>query len=104
MRLRTEVEQFVNQVRSEQNNIRALAWDDAWTTDIALIDQHHRKFLAGVNDMFAHLLNGDAGAGVSAMVRMITRTVAELAGHAVASATLPVATVIAPAGSSPVST
>ena len=74
-RLQLEVNRFLEQVRSDQGTIRLIAWDDGWTVGIPSIDKHHREFLDGVNRLFTHMMNGDAGDAASQMAGTVAKTI-----------------------------
>ncbi len=56
--LQQEVARFLDQVRADRD-VRVLSWDDAWNVGIHTIDQHHREFLNGINQLFASLMEGE---------------------------------------------
>ena len=73
--LRTEVGRFLEQVRSDQQNLRVLTWDNAWNTGIVTIDRHHREFLNGVNKLFAKLMAGEGRGSAAQMADLVSKTI-----------------------------
>jgi hemerythrin-like metal-binding protein len=73
--LRTEVGRFLEQVRSDQQNLRVLTWDNAWNTGIVTIDRHHREFLNGVNKLFAALMAGEGRGSAAQMADLVSKTI-----------------------------
>jgi methyl-accepting chemotaxis protein len=74
-RLRTEVDRFLEQVRSDKQSINLITWDDAWTVGVPSIDQHHHEFLNGINDLFTHMMNGDDAAAASRIAAKVAKTI-----------------------------
>ena len=73
--LRAEVGRFLEQVRSDREAVRLLAWDDGWNVGVASIDRHHREFLNGLNTLFGHLMQGEGRGAVPHMANLVATTI-----------------------------
>jgi hemerythrin-like metal-binding protein len=73
--LRTEVRRFLEQVRSDRENVRLLSWDNAWNVGVASIDRHHRGFMDGLNKLFGHLMQGEGRDAVPHMAHLVSTTI-----------------------------
>jgi hemerythrin-like metal-binding protein len=73
--LRTEVRRFLEQVRSDRENVRLLSWDNAWNVGVASIDRHHRGFMDGLNSLFGHLMQGEGRDAVPHMAQLVGTTI-----------------------------
>ena len=73
--LQAEVTRFLGQVRADKDQVRVLSWDSAWAVGVPSIDRHHRAFLEGINDLFAHLFAGDGRDAVPRIARLVGESI-----------------------------
>ncbi len=73
-RLQREVTKFLDNVRSDQDNIRLVMWDDALLTGAPEIDRHHRKMFDELNGFFARMTRGEGLEAARDMVETLART------------------------------
>ncbi|CAA7625996.1 Methyl-accepting chemotaxis protein [Magnetospirillum sp. LM-5] len=62
--LRGEVTRFLDQVRSDKDEMKLMPWLPEYETGISVIDSHHRAYLDQLNSLFADMMTGDGGKGI----------------------------------------
>ena len=70
-RLRLEVTRFLDNVRSDQEELRLAVWDDALRTGVATIDRHHRAMFEELNGFFARMTGGEGVAAARHMAEVL---------------------------------
>jgi methyl-accepting chemotaxis protein len=76
--LRGEVTRFLDQVRSDKEDMKLLTWNPEYETGEAHIDRHHRGFFDQINAFFADMMTGDGGAGA---VNILTSLLDDMKAH-----------------------
>lgn len=71
-RLRLEVSRFLDNVRSDQEQIRLVAWDDTLLTGVPDIDRHHRRMFDELNGFFGRMMQGEGIEGARHMVETLS--------------------------------
>ncbi|MCW9035017.1 MAG: bacteriohemerythrin [Rhodospirillales bacterium] len=56
--LRQEVAKFLEQVRSDKDNMELLQWDDKLRTGVTSIDEDHRELIGMINEFYASMMGG----------------------------------------------
>jgi methyl-accepting chemotaxis protein len=77
-RLRLEVTRFLDNVRSDQDQMRLVAWDDTLLTGSPDIDRHHRTMFDELNGFFARMLQGE---GIEAARQMVETLSTRMHNH-----------------------
>lgn len=70
--LKNEVSRFLDQVRSDRQNMKLLQWDDRLSVGNAEVDRHHRAFIEQLNQFFSAMMHGEGGDGALGLLRVIT--------------------------------
>jgi methyl-accepting chemotaxis protein len=73
-RLRLEVTRFLDNVRSDQEQMKLATWDDALLVGVADIDRHHRKMFDELNGLFARMMHGEGVEAARHMVETLATT------------------------------
>ncbi|CAA7625783.1 Methyl-accepting chemotaxis protein [Magnetospirillum sp. LM-5] len=76
--LRGEVGRFLDQVRSDKDNLELMAWKPEYETGIAVIDSEHRAYLKQINKLFGDMMTGDGAKGI---VRVLPTLLEEMKTH-----------------------
>ncbi|WP_050750744.1 bacteriohemerythrin [Paramagnetospirillum magneticum] len=69
--LRAEVGRFLDQVRSDQSDVKLLNWDNALNMGIGNIDRHHREMFDEVNRLYAKMSQGNGAEAGQGMITLI---------------------------------
>ena len=72
--LRLGVRNFLDNVRSDREELRLAQWDDSLLTGVAVIDRHHRAVFQELNEFFARMMGGEGDAAARRMADV-------MAGH-----------------------
>jgi methyl-accepting chemotaxis protein len=67
-RLRLEVSRFLDNVRSDQDHMQIVGWDDALLVGSPDIDRHHRRMFDQFNEFFTRMMQGEGTAAAAEMV------------------------------------
>ncbi len=76
--LQGEVKRFLDQVRSDKNEMELMPWKDEYETGIATIDSQHRAYLTQINALFADMMTGEGGKGI---VRVLPTLLEDMKAH-----------------------
>jgi methyl-accepting chemotaxis protein len=76
--LKREVGKFLDQVRSDKDNMRLIAWDDALSVGSPEIDRHHREIIDQLNSFFGGMMHGE---GMDAAVKMVAVLSQSMSNH-----------------------
>ncbi|ARJ65064.1 hypothetical protein WV31_05005 [Magnetospirillum sp. ME-1] len=69
--LRAEVGRFLDQVRSDQSDVKLLNWDNALNMGIGTIDRHHREMFDEVNRLYVKMSQGNGAEAGQGMITLI---------------------------------
>ena len=73
--LRKEVARFLQQVRSDKNDLKLVEWDQSLAVGEPDVDRYHRKIIDQLNAFFGHLMYGEATEGATEMLDALGTTV-----------------------------
>jgi methyl-accepting chemotaxis protein len=76
--LRGEVTRFLDQVRSDKDQMKMLMWKDEYETGQVSLDRHHRAFFDKINAFFADMMTGNGGAGA---ITILSSLVDDMMAH-----------------------
>ncbi|CAA7625781.1 Methyl-accepting chemotaxis protein [Magnetospirillum sp. LM-5] len=76
--LQGEVKRFLDQVRSDKDQMELMTWKDEYETGIPAIDSEHRAYLKQINKLFADMMTGDGGKGI---VRVLPTLLGDMKTH-----------------------
>ncbi|MBF0324384.1 MAG: bacteriohemerythrin [Alphaproteobacteria bacterium] len=76
--LQGEVKRFLDQVRSDKDQMELMPWKDEYETGIPAIDSEHRAYLKQINKLFADMMTGDGGKGI---VRVLPTLLDDMKTH-----------------------
>ncbi|OAN66988.1 bacteriohemerythrin [Magnetospirillum moscoviense] len=76
--LQGEVKRFLDQVRSDKDQMELMTWKDEYETGIPAIDSEHRAYLKQINKLFADMMTGDGGKGI---VRVLPTLLDDMKTH-----------------------
>jgi methyl-accepting chemotaxis protein len=83
--LNREVGRFLDQVRSDKDNMRLIAWDDSLLVNSSEIDGQHREIIGQINGFFGRMMHGD---GLDAAIQMVSSLSRIMTDHFSAEETL----------------
>ncbi len=66
--LKREVSSFLNQVRSDQDQVKLLEWDDELACGIAEVDEEHKHLIDVLNSAYARMMSGDSEQAVQELL------------------------------------
>ena len=75
--LKREVGRFLDQVRSDKEAMRLVAWDESLSVGAPDIDDHHREVFEQLNGFFDHMMRGEGMDGALPMMAMLSRSMTD---------------------------
>jgi methyl-accepting chemotaxis protein len=75
--LKRAVGGFLDQVRSDKNNMRLIAWDDSLLVNSPEIDRQHRELFDQINGFFGRMIHGEGLDAALQMVATVSRTMTD---------------------------
>ncbi|HIJ63291.1 MAG TPA: bacteriohemerythrin, partial [Rhodospirillaceae bacterium] len=79
--LKREVGRFLDQVRSDKDNMRLMTWDDSLSVGSPEIDQHHRRIFEELNGFFGRMMHGEGTEGALRMIGTLSRSIEDHFRH-----------------------
>lgn len=76
--LREEVKRFLDQVRSDNSNMKLLEWDDKLKTGNATIDGEHQEFINMLNNAYSLMMSGK---GAEMVEGMLDKFISHMTSH-----------------------
>ena len=75
--LKREVVRFLDQVRSDKDEMRLIEWNDSLSLGSPEIDRHHRTIIEELNAFFARMMRGEGQEGAAKMTTALSRSMAD---------------------------
>lgn len=73
-RLKDEVSQFLDMVRSDEEQLKLLVWDESLSLDKGRLDEHHKNIIGQINKFFSRMMAGEGQKGALEMIDTLGRT------------------------------